>query len=78
MHNTYYVLHRHHRIIPDHKRRPTKLEASVASLIENASSDKSEVSEQMKEIKSSVALVKSRLTTKIDNLAVSYNQFYIL
>ena len=65
------MLHGHHRIIPDHKRKPTKLEASMASLIENASVDKNEVAEQIGKIKSSVALVKTGLTTKIDNIAVS-------
>lgn len=48
-----------------------QLEASVASLIENASSDQIEVSEQIEDIKSSVVLVKTGLTTKINHLAVS-------
>ena len=47
-----------------------QLEASVESLIENASIDKTKVSEQMNEIKSSVALVKTGLTTQINILAV--------
>ena len=43
----------------------------MASLIENASSDKSEVSEKIEEIKSSVALVETGLTSKLNHLAVS-------
>ena len=52
------------------RRKPLKLEASMVSLIENASVDKTKVSEQMNEIKSSVALVKTGLTTQINILAV--------
>ena len=43
----------------------------MASLIESAASEKTQVSEKIEEIKSSVALVKTGLTTKIDHLAVS-------
>ena len=46
----------------------------MASLIENASSDKSEVSEKIEEIKSSVALVETGLTSKLNHLAVSNSQ----
>ena len=60
-------------IISDLRRKPIKLEASVESLIENASVDKTKVSEQMNEIKSSVALVKTGLTSKINHLAVSHS-----
>ena len=52
------------------RRKPFKLEASMVSLIENASVDKTKVSEQMNEIKSSVALMKTGLTTQINILAV--------
>ncbi len=54
-----------------------QLEASVASLMENATVDKREVSEQIKDIKSSVALVKTGLTTKINHLAVSNSQILV-
>ena len=50
-----------------------QLEASVESLMKNASVDKTKVSEQMNEIKSSVALVKTGLTSKINHLAVSHS-----
>ena len=43
------------------KRKRKKLENSVASLLENAASDKNQVAEEIKEIKSSVALVKTGL-----------------
>ena len=42
----------------------------MVSLIENASVNKTKVSEQMNEIKSSVALVETGLTTQINILAV--------
>ena len=42
----------------------------MVSLIENASVDKTKVSEQMNEIKSSVALMETGLTTQINILAV--------
>ena len=58
-------------IISDPRRKRIKLETSVETLIENASVDKTEVSEQMNQIKSSVALMKTGLTTKINHLAVS-------
>ena len=48
-----------------------KLEESVASLLENAASDKKQVAEEMKEIKSSVAMVKTGLGGQIDRIAVS-------
>ena len=48
-----------------------KLENSVASLLENAASDKNQVAEEIKEIKSSVALVKTGLGAQIDRIAVS-------
>ena len=48
-----------------------KLEASVASLIENAASDKSQMSERIEKIESNVVLVKTGLGAKIDNIAVS-------
>ena len=43
----------------------------MASLIENAAADKSQVSEDIEEIKSSVVMVKNGLGAKIDHLAVS-------
>ena len=49
-----------------------KLEENVASLLENAASNKIQVSAEIKEIKSSVALVKSGLGAEIDRLSVSY------
>ena len=48
-----------------------KLENSVASLLENAASDKNQVAEEIKEIKSSVAMVKTGLGAQIDRIAVS-------
>ena len=48
-----------------------QLEDDVASLIEHASSDKNEVSDQIEEIKLNVSMVKTGLTTKMDHLAVS-------
>ena len=54
-----------------------QLEASVKSLIENASVDKTKVSQQMNEIKSSVALVKTGLTSKINHLAVSHSRIRV-
>ena len=41
-------------------------------MIENAAADKREASQKIEEIKSSVSLLKTGLTTKIDNFAVSY------
>ena len=48
-----------------------KLEASVATLIENAAFDKSQVSERFETIESNVDLVKNGLGAKIDHVAVS-------
>ena len=48
-----------------------KLEETVASLLENAASDKKEFAEEMEEIKSSVAMVKTGLGGQIDRIAVS-------
>ena len=53
------------------KRKRKKLENSVASLLENAASDKNQVAEEIKEIKSSVAMVKTGLGAQIDRIAVS-------
>ena len=58
-------------IISDLRSKRIKLETSVESLIKNASVDKAKVSEQMNQIKSSVALMKTGLTTKINHFAVS-------
>ena len=49
----------------------------MVSLIENASVDKTKVSEQMNEIKSSVALVKTGLTTQINILAVRNSYIWV-
>ena len=49
----------------------TKLETSVASLIDNAASDKSQLSDRIEEIESNVIAVKTRLGAKIDHVAVS-------
>ena len=54
-----------------------KLEESVASLLENAASDKKQVAEEMKEIKSSVAMVKTGLGGQIDRIAVSTEMIII-
>ena len=59
------------------RRKLFKLEASMVSLIENASVDKTKVSKQMKEIKSSVALVKTGLTTQINILAVRNSYIWV-
>ena len=48
-----------------------KLEASVASLIKNAASEKSQMSERIEKIESNVVLVKTGLGAQIDNIAVS-------
>ena len=48
-----------------------KLENSVASLLKNAASNKNQVAEEINEIKSSVAMVKTGLGAQIDRLAVS-------
>ena len=48
-----------------------ELENSVASLLDNAASDKNEVAEEIKEIKSSMLLVKTGLGAQIDRIAVS-------
>ena len=40
-------------------------------MLENAASDKKQVAEEMKEIKSSVAMVKTGLGGQIDRIAVS-------
>ena len=52
-----------------------KLEENVASLLENAASDKIQISTEIKEIKSSVALVKTGLGAEINRLAVSTHCF---
>ena len=49
----------------------------MVSLIENASVDKTKVSEQMNEIKSSVALVKTGLTTQINILTVRNSYIWV-
>ena len=54
-----------------------KLEETVASLVENAASDKKQVAEEMKEIKSSVAMVKTGLGGQIDRIAVSTEMIII-
>ena len=48
-----------------------QLEESVSSLIENAASQESGVPQQIEEIKSNVASIKTGLEEKIDQLAVS-------
>ena len=57
--------------ISSSKMKIEKLEENVASLLENVASDKIQVSAEIKEIRSSVALVKSGLGAEIDRLAVS-------
>ena len=52
-------------------RKLKKLEANVASLLENAAVDKKYVSSELQEIRSSVASVKKGLGAEIDRLAVS-------
>ena len=48
-----------------------KLENTVASLLEDAASGKNQVAEEIKEIRSSVAMVKTGLGAQIDRIAVS-------
>ena len=52
------------------------IEETVASLLETAASDKNQVAEEIEGIKSNVALVKTGLTSKIDNLAVSWLRIF--
>ena len=52
---------------------PIKLEASVASLIDNTATDKIQVSKRFEKIESNVIAVKTGLGAKIDHVAVSKN-----
>ena len=55
-----------------------KLEENVASLLENAASDKIQATTEMNEIKSNVDMIENRLDAKIDSLAVSYNRIFLV
>ena len=50
----------------------------MSSLIENASSEKNGVPQQIEEIKSNVASVKTGLEEQIDQLAVSSTKIFII
>ena len=54
-----------------------KLEASVTSLIENAASDKSQVSTRLAKIESNVISVKTGLGAKIDHVVVSKHSYFL-